>query len=181
LTGLLLPQLLAAPGARVVTVSSNGHKAGRIDFADLQRQRKYGKWTAYCGSKLANLLFAYDLQRRLAAAGSPVISVAAHPGSSATNLAAAGSQDTILMRAVMPLGSRLVGQSAAKGALPQLYAATAPDVVGAEYFGPHGPGELWGYPRRVTSTQASRDLLAAGLLWSASEELTGVSYDHYLG
>jgi hypothetical protein len=121
-------------------------------------------------------MFAYELQRKLAAAASPLISVAAHPGTSATNLVNVSAQDNIIKRLIMPAGARLISQSAAKGALPQLYAATAPDVKGGEYFGPNGIAESFGYPKRVDSIPASKDLAAAARLWSISEELTGVSY-----
>jgi NAD(P)-dependent dehydrogenase (short-subunit alcohol dehydrogenase family) len=181
LTGLLLPALLRTADARIVTVSSTAHKPGRIDFDDLQHEQSYRKWKVYSDSKLANLLFAYELQRRLEAAGSPVISVAAHPGTSATNLVAVSAQDNILKRLVMPAGARLISQSAAKGALPQLYAATAPDVKGGEYFGPNGIAESFGYPKRVDSIPSSKDLDAASRLWSISEELTQVTYAATLG
>jgi NAD(P)-dependent dehydrogenase (short-subunit alcohol dehydrogenase family) len=181
LTGLLLPLLLRTPQARVVTVSSTAHKTGRIDFDDLQHEQRYRKWMVYASTKLANLLFTYELQRRLAASGSGLISVAAHPGTSATNLVATGAQDNAVKRVVMSAGARLISQSAAKGALPQLYAATAPDVKGGEYFGPNGIAESFGYPKRVDSTAASKDLDAASRLWSISEELTGVSYDSLKG
>ncbi|HVT20928.1 MAG TPA: oxidoreductase [Mycobacteriales bacterium] len=181
LTGLLLPLLLRTPDARVVTVSSTAHKPGRIDFDDLQHERSYRRWRVYSDTKLANLLFAYELQRRLTASGSGLISVAAHPGTSATNLVAVSAQDNIIKRLVMPAGARLVSQSAAKGALPQLYAATAPDVKGGEYFGPNGIAESFGYPKRVDSNPASKDLDAAARLWAISEQLTGVSYDSLNG
>ncbi|HVT63660.1 MAG TPA: oxidoreductase [Mycobacteriales bacterium] len=177
LTGLMLPLLMRTADARVVTVSSTAHKPGRIDFDDLQHEKSYRKWKVYSDSKLANLLFAYELQRRLTAVGSGLISVAAHPGTSATNLVAVSAQDNIIKRIVMPAGARLISQSAAKGALPQLYAATAPDVKGGEYFGPNGLAESFGYPKRVDSIPASKDLDTAARLWSVSEELTGVSYD----
>jgi NAD(P)-dependent dehydrogenase (short-subunit alcohol dehydrogenase family) len=181
LTGLLLPLLLRTADARVVTVSSTAHKPGRIDFDDLQHERSYRKWKVYSDSKLANLLFAYELQRRLTASGSGLISVAAHPGTSGTNLVAVSAQDNIIKRLVMPAGARLISQSAAKGALPQLYAATAPDVKGGEYFGPNGIAESFGYPKRVDSIPASKDLDTAARLWSVSEELTGVGYDALQG
>jgi NAD(P)-dependent dehydrogenase (short-subunit alcohol dehydrogenase family) len=181
LTGLLLPLLLRTPNARVVTVSSTAHKPGRIDFDDLQHERSYRKWKVYSDTKLANLLFAYELQRRLTASGSSLISVAAHPGTSATNLVAVSAQDNIIKRLVMPVGARLISQSAAKGALPQLYAATAPDVKGGEYFGPNGIAESFGYPKRVDSIPASKDPETAAKLWLVSEELTKVSYDALRG
>ncbi len=177
LTGLLLPSLLAAPAARVVTVSSTAHKPGHIDFDDLMAERRYRRWNVYSNSKLANLLFTYELQRKLAAAGSAAIAVAAHPGTSATNLVTVSAQDSLIKRIVMPAGARLISQSAAKGALPQLYAATAPDVKGGEYFGPNGIAESFGYPKRVDSIPESKDPDVASRLWSVSQTLTGVSYD----
>ncbi|HVW82243.1 MAG TPA: oxidoreductase [Mycobacteriales bacterium] len=177
LTGLLLPCLLGAPSARVVTVSSNAHKGGHIDFDDLMAQRRYRRWIVYSNTKLANLLFTYELQRKLADAGVPAIAVAAHPGTSATNLVAVSAQDNIVKRLVMPIGARLISQSAAQGALPQLYAATAPDVRGGEYFGPNGIAESFGYPKRVDSIPESKDPEVAARLWAVSADLTGVSYD----
>lgn len=180
LTGLLLPSLLATKDARIVTVSSTAHKPGRINFDDLMAEQRYRKWNVYSNTKLANLLFTYELQRKLAAAKASVIAVAAHPGTSATNLVTVSAQDNIIKRIVMPAGARLISQSAAKGALPQLYAATAPDVKGGEYFGPNGIAESFGYPKRVDSIAASKDLKTADRLWSVSEKLTGVTY-HALG
>ncbi|HWC34628.1 MAG TPA: oxidoreductase [Mycobacteriales bacterium] len=181
LTGLLLPLLLRKSDSRVVTVASTAHKPGRIDFDDLQHERSYRKWKVYSDTKLANLLFAYELQRKLTAAGAGLISVAAHPGTSATNLVTVSAQDNLIKRLVMPAGARLISQSAAKGALPQLYAATSPDVKGGEYFGPNGIAESFGYPKRVDSVPASKNLETASRLWSVSEELTGVSYDALRG
>ena len=179
LTGLLLEALLATPGARVVTVSSGAHRIGAIRFDDPQWQRGYRKWRAYGQSKLANLLFTYELQRRLDAAGAGMLSVAAHPGYAATNLQAAGPrmEGSSLMERITDLGNRLFAQSAAMGALPQLYAATAPGVRGGEYYGPESLGELWGSPKRVESNARSRDTYAAARLWALSERLTGVTYD----
>jgi NAD(P)-dependent dehydrogenase (short-subunit alcohol dehydrogenase family) len=178
LTGLLLERLLATPGARVVNVSSTAHKAGRMDFDDLQGERSYGKWGAYAQSKLANLLFTYELQRRFERASASAISVACHPGYSATNLQAVGPRmaGSALMASVMQLGNRLLSQSAAMGALPTLYAATCPDVSGADYIGPDGFLENTGYPQRTTSTARSHDREDAKRLWEMSEELTGVRY-----
>jgi NAD(P)-dependent dehydrogenase (short-subunit alcohol dehydrogenase family) len=171
LTGLLLDLVMAAPGSRVVTVSSFAHRIGRIDFDDLQSEAHYRATRAYGQSKLANLLFTYELQRRLQVAGSTTIAVAAHPGASNTELgrhiAPAG-----LMKA---LGS-VFSQSSSMGALPTLRAATDPTVRGGEYYGPRGLLEQRGYPKRVGSTARSRDLLVAERLWNVSEELTGVSY-----
>jgi len=179
LTGLLLPSMVGREGSRVVTVSSTAHKPGRIDFDDLMGERSYRKWSAYNQSKLANLLFAYELQRRLDAAGLPTLSVAAHPGYAATNLQQVGPrmEGSRLGALLMSLGNTLLAQSDEMGALPQLYAATAPDVHGGEYFGPDGIAEGRGHPKRVDSTKASKDVEAAARLWSVSEQLTGVRYD----
>jgi NAD(P)-dependent dehydrogenase (short-subunit alcohol dehydrogenase family) len=177
LTGLLLPTLVDVAGARIVTVSSNAHKTGKIRFDDLQREQSYSRWPTYSQSKLANLLFAFELQRRLSAIDAPAISLAAHPGTASTNLVAPGAEGSRLKERVMRLGVRIIGQSDEQGALPQLYAATAPDVHGGEYYGPSGFGESRGYPKRVTSTSTSRDPELAARLWSISQDLTGVRYD----
>jgi NAD(P)-dependent dehydrogenase (short-subunit alcohol dehydrogenase family) len=179
LTGLLLPLLLATPGARIVTMSSGAHRMGRIDFDDLHAKRSYGKWSAYGQSKLANLLFAYELDRRLKAKRADAISVACHPGYSATELQAAGPkmEGSTLMERVMSLGNFLLSQDAATGALPMLYAATATNVQGGDYIGPDGIGELWGYPKKVESNARSHDRETAAQLWKVSEEATGVRYD----
>ena len=179
LTGLLLERLLATPGARVVTVSSGAHKFGVMHWDDLQGQRSYGSWRAYGQSKLANLLFTYELQRRLATAHAELISVACHPGYAATNLKAAGPrmQGSSIGEAVWELANRLLAQSAAMGALPTLYAATAPDVQGGDYIGPDGFGEQWGHPKKVRSNARSHDPEAQRRLWKISEQLVGVRYD----
>lgn len=178
LTGLLLEPLLAAPASRVVTVSSTAHKPGRIDFDDLHGEKRYRKWIAYAQSKLANLLFAYELQRRLEAAGARTISLACHPGYSATNLQAVGPQmsGSRLAARLMDLGNRLFSQSAAMGALPTLYAATAPDARGGDYVGPDGFMENYGHPRKTRSTARSQDRDVARRLWDVSEQLTAVRY-----
>jgi NAD(P)-dependent dehydrogenase (short-subunit alcohol dehydrogenase family) len=178
LTGLLLPLILKTPGARVVTVSSGAHQFGRIRFDDLNSERSYSKWRAYAQSKLANLLFAYELQRRFAAAGSSAISAAAHPGYASTNLQFVGPQmeGSKLSLRVMAAANRVLAQSAAMGALPEIYAATSPDVRGGDYIGPDGFMEQRGYPRKVKSSPRSRDEAAAARLWTASEELTGIRY-----
>jgi NAD(P)-dependent dehydrogenase (short-subunit alcohol dehydrogenase family) len=180
LTGLLLPLLVHQPDARVVTVSSNAHKPGRLDFEDLMHAHSYRRWKVYADSKLANLLFTYELQRRLAAIDSPLISVAAHPGTAATNLVKPGAEGNRLKQTVMTVGVRIIGQSEAQGALPQLYAATAADVHGGEYFGPNGIAENRGYPKRVDSSSASKDAATAARLWTVSEDLTGVGYEALL-
>jgi len=178
LTGLLLPLLLATPHARVVSVSSSAHRPGKIHWDDLQLERSYGKWHAYAQSKLANLLFAYELDRRLRKAAASVISVAAHPGYAATNLQAVGArmEGARVFEKVFELGNRLFAQSAAMGALPTLYAATAPAVQGGDYFGPDGLSEMWGHPRKVGSTARSQDLADAARLWELSEKLTDVRF-----
>ena len=174
LTGLLLDALRARAGARVVTLSSVMHRVGRIDFDDLHGERRYHRWRAYGQSKLANLLFAFELDRRLRAAGAGVRSVAAHPGYAATNLqsAAAPLLDRLAMRLVTPL----VAQSAEMGALPTLHAATAPEVPGGAFFGPDGFAERRGHPRPVAASAAAYDRAVAARLWEVSEELTGVRY-----
>jgi NAD(P)-dependent dehydrogenase (short-subunit alcohol dehydrogenase family) len=177
LTGLLMPQLLATPGSRVVTVSSNAHRAGRINFADLNSARRYRRTAAYGQSKLANLMFTYELQRRLAAAEAQTIAVAAHPGTARTDLT---RHMSALSNAAMgprfaPLTSWFV-QDARMGALPTLRAATDPAAVGGTYYGPDGFGQLTGYPVVVTSTTRSHNSQAQRRLWVESEQLTGITY-----
>ncbi|GAC1445616.1 MAG: SDR family NAD(P)-dependent oxidoreductase [Mycobacteriales bacterium] len=167
LTGLLLPRLME--GARVVVVSSEAAKIGRIRFEDLMGQQRYFRWLAYGQSKLANLLFLRELSRR---AGSRLVVAGAHPGYAATNLQNAPG----IAGAVMALGNRVIAQSDAEGALPQLYAATMPDVSTGDYFGPNGRLGIKGAPHRVTPIPAARDDAVAARLWTVSEELTGVSY-----
>jgi len=179
LTGLLLERLLSTAAARVVNVSSTAHRMGKMRFDDLQWEHGYGKWRAYGQSKLANLLFTYELQRRLVAAKANAISVACHPGYAATNLQIAGPrmQGSSFMEKASVLGNALFAQSAAMGALPTLYAATAPDVRGGDYIGPDGFGEVWGHPKKVGSSARSRNEKDAARLWEISEELTGVRYE----
>jgi hypothetical protein len=178
LTGLLLPRLLATPKSRVVSVSSSAHRPGKIHWDDLQFERSYRKWRAYAQSKLANLLFAYELDRRLRKAAASVISVAAHPGYAATNLQTVGArmEGARVFEKVFEFGNRLFAQSAAMGALPTLYGATAPAVQGGDYFGPDGLSEMWGHPRKVGSTARSKDLADAARLWELSEKLTDVRF-----
>ncbi len=174
LTGLLLDHLLGVRGSRVVSVSSLGHRMrAAIHFDDLQWERGYSRVGAYGQSKLANLLFTYALQRRLAAADRPTIAVAAHPGGSYTELAR--NVPAIFKPAVAVLGPVLF-QSAAMGALPTLRAATDPDVQGGQYYGPGGPGEQRGHPKLVSSSAQSRDEELQERLWAVSEELTGVTF-----
>ncbi|WP_020668772.1 oxidoreductase [Amycolatopsis nigrescens] len=170
LTGLLLGRITD----RVVTMSSFMHRIGRIRLTDPNWSKGYRRWAAYGQSKLANLMFAYELQRRLAAAGSPVRAYAAHPGYSDTNLQ--GRTESI-QDLPMGLANRLFAQPAERGALPSLYAATVPELPGGSFVGPDGPGELWGYPHRVRSNSASRDEGVQRRLWALSEELTGVEYE----
>lgn len=160
LTGRLLPLLLARPGARVVTVSSDVHKAGRIDFDDLDMAKKYGRIAAYARSKLANLMFTLELQRRADAAGARLLSLAGHPGATATGLIKIPLVNRLF---------RLLLQPPGKGAVPILYAATAPGVVGGGFYGPG--------PKALTPSAAARDEAAAGRLWDVSAELTGVPFE----
>jgi NAD(P)-dependent dehydrogenase (short-subunit alcohol dehydrogenase family) len=162
----------------VVTVSSGAHRMGAMRFDDPHWKNGYRKWPAYGQSKLANLLFAFELQRRLEAAKAATISVAAHPGYAATNLQAAGPrmQGSSFLERIMDVGNSLFAQSAAMGALPQIHAAVAPGVRGGEYIGPDSIGELWGQPKVVSSNARSRDVEAARRLWALSEEQTGVTY-----
>ena len=178
LTGRLLPKLLARPGARVVTVTSPYHKIGRIDFADLDARGRYRKWPAYAQSKLANLLFTFELQRRADAAGVELLALSAHPGYAATNLQTAGPRlaGNKLMERASEVVSRVVGQSARDGALPTLRAATDPAVLGGEVFGPDGLLELRGAPKQVAVSRRARDRAVAERLWDASEKKTGVRY-----
>ncbi len=179
LTGLLLPALLTAPRARIVTVSSINHHFGAIAFDNLDASQRYGRFGAYNQSKLANLLFAYELQRRLEAVHAEAISVACHPGYSATNLQTAGPRmsGARLREITFRLVNTLVAQKAAMGALPVLYAATAPGVNGCDYIGPRGIGGLRGHPGKIRSSRRSYDPVAARELWQVSEQLTGVHYD----
>ncbi|HWE31919.1 MAG TPA: oxidoreductase [Solirubrobacteraceae bacterium] len=175
LTGLLLESLRAADSPRVVTVSSDAHRFGRIRFDNLQGERHYNTWLAYSQSKLANLLFAFELQRRAVAAGWNLLSVAAHPGYAATNLQSAGPAGRV-ERMTMVVTNRLVAQSAEMGALPTLYAAVA-DLPGGSFVGPNGFMGLRGHPHLVTASARAYDEDDARRLWSVSEELTGIHYE----
>jgi NAD(P)-dependent dehydrogenase (short-subunit alcohol dehydrogenase family) len=168
LTARLLPLVKDRPGARVVTVSSIAHKSGRMDFDNLNAEKGYRAWSAYGRSKLANLLFTYELERRLRAGGAKAVAVAAHPGWTATNL----QGDGLFMRAA----NRLLAMPPLAGALPTLRAATDPDARGGDYFGPAGWFELRGAPTKVRSTPASQDPDVARRLWEVSEALTGVRF-----
>ncbi|MFD7629080.1 oxidoreductase [Streptomyces sp. NPDC059851] len=179
LTGLLLPRLLdAAPGARIVNVSSGLHVLGDIDHDDLGSERHYRRWIAYGRSKTANLLFTHELARRLAAAGSTIVAASAHPGYAATNLHAGasrqGAEGNRAVSRLMELGNAVIAQPAAAGALPTLYAATAPDVRPDAFFGPRLGWR--GAPVRSWRAKWTLDDDSARRLWTASEELTSVEY-----
>jgi NAD(P)-dependent dehydrogenase (short-subunit alcohol dehydrogenase family) len=176
LTGHLLPMLQKAASSRVVSVSSNGHKFGRMRFEDLHWERDYSPVGAYAQSKLANLLFTFELQRRLDAAGEAVHALAAHPGGSNTNLGHEnpGGLGYSLLHALRPVFERFLLQSAAMGALPTLRAAVDPEAKGGEYYGPDGWGEQRGHPVRVDSNDRSKNLEDARRLWEVSEQATGV-------
>jgi NAD(P)-dependent dehydrogenase (short-subunit alcohol dehydrogenase family) len=177
LTGLVLDRLLATPGSRVVVVSSVAHRRGEVDWDDLQCERRYRPSAAYDRSKLANLLFAYELNRRLEAAGATTIALAAHPGIVLTGLWSTSSlaERLLLSRRLRLLNARVV-QSAAGGALPTLRAAVDPDARGGDYFGPSGWLEYTGSPVRVASSERSHDRVLQRRLWEVSEQLTGVAY-----
>jgi len=179
LTGLLLPRLLAAPSPRVVTTSSTMHKPGRMRWHDLHWRRGYRRWGAYSQSKLANLLFSFELDRRARRHEAGLVAVAAHPGYAATHLQAAAPEASgqRLMAKIMEVGNDIFAQSADDGALPQLYAATMPDVGAGDYFGPDRRFEMRGSPTLVRPSRRARDRVDASRLWGVSERLTGVSYD----
>jgi NAD(P)-dependent dehydrogenase (short-subunit alcohol dehydrogenase family) len=196
LTGRLLDTLVETEGeTRVVTQSSKAHESGEIDFDsvarsatesangsavsnDPQRKRSYDRWAAYGQSKLANVLFAYELDRRLGAADHDVTSVACHPGYAATELQRRGPEmeNSTVRKLLMEGANRVVAQSAEMGALPIVYAATASTIRGGEYVGPDGFQGMRGYPTRVESSDRSHDREVARRLWDVSEELTGVSF-----
>ncbi|MEV1295299.1 oxidoreductase [Pseudonocardia sp. NPDC049635] len=170
LTGLLVDRITD----RVVTLSSQMHRTGRIDLDDLNfERRRYGRWTAYSQSKLACLMFAYELEHRFVAAGSRLRSVAAHPGYASTQLQ---GRTESFQDAVLRVANRVVAQPAAAGALPGLFAATVPDVPGGTYIGPGGFGEVRGNPRPVGSSAASHDRRMQRALWERAEELTKVGF-----
>jgi len=177
LTGLLLPRLLAAPSPRVVSVSSNAHRMGKVDPDDLSfERRRYSRWSAYGQTKLANLLFSSELQRRAVDHGTDLVAAAAHPGYAATNLTSGPATGAAFLRPLLAVGDRLVGQPDHLGALPQLYVATMPDVQPDDYWGPDSWREQRGYPTRVGRSERARDPEVARRLWERSEQLTGVTY-----
>jgi NAD(P)-dependent dehydrogenase (short-subunit alcohol dehydrogenase family) len=169
LTHQLLPMLQRTEGSRIVNVASAAHNFGKLNFDDLQWEaRKYKAWNAYGDSKLANLYFTYELSRRLRGADIPVKVTAAHPGYTATDL----------QRHSLParIGNLFLAMPGWKGALPTLRAATDPEAQSGDYYGPKGPGEMWGYPDKVGSNKLSRDEAIAARLWEVSEEVTGERY-----
>ncbi|MFI5621419.1 oxidoreductase [Streptomyces sp. NPDC051567] len=175
LTGLLADRITRTPGARVVTVSSAAHRRGRIDFDDLQSERRYRQWPAYRQSKLANLMFTYELQRRLTGAGHGTLSTAAHPGGANTELAREAPVPLRLAARVLSATGLMV-QPAAMGALPTLRAATDPHAPAGAFYGPDGRAGMTGHPTLTDSSPRSHDRAAQERLWRTSEQLTGVTY-----
>ncbi len=178
LTGALMPRLLETSSARVVTVSSLMHKVGSMRFEDLHGRRGYDKWRAYSQSKLANLLFCYELDRRLRNIDADVRSVASHPGYSSTNLQGVGPRlsGARLAGRFYELTNRLVAQPARMGAMPSVFAAVGEPVGGGGFFGPEGVGQVRGYPVRVESNRASHEEVSAQRLWMMSIEATGETF-----
>lgn len=174
LSGLLYDTIRRGRDARVVTVTSNLHKGGSIHFADLSGEKSYSPQAFYQQSKFANVLFGLELDRRLRAAGAPVKSVLAHPGYAATNLQS--SSPSGLQRVVMQIGNRLIAQSAAMGALDELYAAVAPSAESGKVYGPDGFREIRGYPVEVEPDRSAENEETARRLWDLSEKLTGVTW-----
>ena len=179
LTGRLMGRLVESGPARVVSVASQAHRMGKIDFEDLMSERRYDRWVAYGQSKLANLLFTFELGRRAAKKGLPVSSMAAHPGYTATELQGKGADmggsrlEGFVMTA---LGNKLLAQSPEMGALPTLRAALDPEAESGDYYGPRGLMEISGYPVKVGCTASARDEETARKLWERSVEITGVDY-----
>lgn len=179
LTGRLLDKLLAADAARVVSVASLAHRQGKMDFDDLNWEHSYSRWGAYGRSKLANLLFTFELDRRLRERKVAALAVACHPGYSATNLQSAGPGEGtlgLILKPALKVANVFLAQSDEMGALPTLYAATAPDVVGGDYIGPDGIGQSRGHPTKVDCNSRARNTDDARRLWEVSVELTGVDY-----
>lgn len=182
LTGLLFELTSRTPGARIVMVTSLSERIGQLPLDDLNWEKsRYSKRGAYARSKLANLVFALELDRRLRRAGAGTLSVAAHPGYSATNIVYGGvNAQQSMMRSIWNLmarvGNALLAQPARLGALPSLYAATAPDVRGGDYIGPDALFEFRGYPRRVKPSRRAQDEALAAGLWQRSQEMTGVGF-----
>ena len=179
LTGRLLPLVLDTPHSRVVWLSSLAHRRGRIDFDDLQGEREYSPWGAYSQSKLADLMLALELQRRLAEVGSSTISVAAHPGWTATNLQSKGPEmsGNKVQGVLMEWFNNAIAMDTWRGALPTLVAATASSVRPGDYIGPNGFQEVWGVPNRAEISEAARDEDVARRLWTRCQTLTNVDAD----
>jgi NAD(P)-dependent dehydrogenase (short-subunit alcohol dehydrogenase family) len=177
LTGLLIERMLQTPGARVVTVSSMAHRLGKIRFDDLNWRSGYRRWPAYHQSKLANLLFTLEMERRLRQRGADAMAVACHPGYAATNLQLVAPRmlGSRLQEGIMAFGNRYLAQSATMGALSFLYAAVAPEVRGGDFIGP-AVADTWGYPARARTAARARDHQDAARLWEVSEQFTGVDY-----
>jgi len=174
LTGLLLPLMKQRAGSRVVTVSSGASNQGRIEFDNLQSERVYKPMQAYSQSKLADLIFTQELQRRLKAAGSPILSIAAHPGYAVTNLQA--DHLALWMKMTLAVMKPILSHDAAHGALPTLYAAVAAEAVAAGYYGPDGFMEAKGYPKAASIPKRALDGTVAKRLWLESERLTRVKF-----
>lgn len=179
LTALLFWSIKPQPGSRIVTVSSGVSNHGKIEFDNLQSQRRYSPmWQAYAQSKLADLIFQQELQRRLTAIGSPILSTGAHPGYAITNLQTSGPGETVplVLRIGMMILKPLASQDAAHGALPTLFATTAPEAQPGGYYGPSGFQELKGHPVAAKITAAAKDVVLAKRLWAESERLTRVTF-----
>lgn len=174
LTGLLLDQMLHVPGSRIVSVSSIDHRQGTINFDDLQSRKKYDRYASYSQSKLANLMFSYELQRQLSSIGAETIAVSAHPGISKSNLL---RHANLWYNIVKQTIGQFIMQSSFMGALPTLRAATDPNVKGGEFYGPSGWNEYNGYPKRVESNELSHNVNMQRKLWEVSEKLTGIKYN----
>jgi hypothetical protein len=177
LTGHLIDLLVSTPGSRIVSVSSNASYMGTINFDDLMSEQSYTRYGAYSQSKLANVMFGFELQRKLQAVNADSRSIAVHPGYAATNLqgGAAHSSGALADRFIYPITNRIVAQSGAMGALSQLYAATAPDAKGGAFYGPHFL-HMRGYPVELKANDAAYDTVATARLWDVSVQLTGVEY-----
>ena len=176
LTGLLLPALEKATAARVVTVASLAHRNGKFELDNLQGEKKYVPWDVYGMTKLANVLFASELERRARKSGLTLRSLAVHPGVARTQIFQNGPGMGDIKGIITRLFAPLLTQDDARGALPTLYAATNPAALGGQYIGPDGMGELKGWPKVVEPRENGKDPVAAKQLWEASEKLTGVSY-----
>ena len=178
LTGRLVPLLSAAPAARVVTVSSIAHRNGQIYFDDLQAEKSYDAFARYRQSKLANLLFGFELQRWFERTGRRASSIVVHPGVTKSNLflSGMGAHLGFFAKPMSAFVGAISGQATDKGALPTLYAATSPDAKGGAYYGPDGIKEIWGYPSPAVAEPPALDEAAARRLWDVSQTLTGVFF-----